>query len=122
VLVTKKGFTLIETLVALFIIAILLATAIKAIGIATSSIRDNYIKEIAAWIASNTYYKMKADKTYPALGETSQVITEANVNFIVTVTTIETGNSYFRNSQISVATQDQPNYVLFKTINFFSQY
>lgn len=65
-----KGFTLIEVMVALSIIAISLASLIKASGSHTRSAGYLKNKTLAHYVAMNEVTQMQIDKAWPDLGET----------------------------------------------------
>ncbi|MFN7093923.1 MAG: type II secretion system minor pseudopilin GspI, partial [Burkholderiales bacterium] len=62
------GFTLIECLVALLIIAIVLASTTRAMGLSVEDVRENYVREVANWVADNQINQYSLDGTYPNLG------------------------------------------------------
>lgn len=66
----SRGFTLIEVMVALTIIAISLASLIKASGGHTRSAGYLKNKTLAHYVAINEITQMQIDKAWPDLGET----------------------------------------------------
>ena len=64
-----RGFTLIEILVALAIIAIALAALIKASGSHTASVAYIKQKSIAHWVAMNEITELKIKQSWPAIGD-----------------------------------------------------
>ncbi|MFN8770242.1 MAG: type II secretion system minor pseudopilin GspI [Neisseriaceae bacterium] len=118
----KRGFTLIECLVALLIIAIVLASATRAIGMSVDDVRNNYIREAAMWIADNQITQFYLDNSYPNLGINKQEVNMANIDFIMTTNIQATGNQYFRRIVISVSEKNSPNYIIYHTVSFKSQY
>ena len=118
----NRGFTLIETLVALLIIAIVLSTASRAIGLAISDVKDSYSREVASWIAANEYSDIKILGEYPDLGNSKKNVTMIGIDYQVEIAIVATPNPYFRKIDIAVSKKDNPNYVLFRTVNFISQY
>ncbi|MBY0379999.1 MAG: type II secretion system minor pseudopilin GspI [Burkholderiales bacterium] len=116
------GFTLIECLVALLIIAIVLASATKAIGMSVEDVHNNYVREAAMWVANNQISQYYLDGTYPNLGVTKQNTNIANIDFIVNTDISATGNQYFRKVEISLSETKTPDYIIYKTVSFISQY
>jgi len=64
-----RGFTLIEILVALAIIAIALAALIKASGSHTASVAYLKQKSIAHWVAMNEITELQIKQSWPGKGE-----------------------------------------------------
>lgn len=118
----KTGFTLIECLVALFIVAIVLASATRAIGLIISDVHDSFVREVATWIASNESNIYSLNGTFPDLGVSTKEVASAGIKFNVTETVAETPNPYFRRIDIKISEQSQPDYIIFKTVNFVAQF
>ena len=116
------GFTLIECLVALFIIAIVLASSTRAIGLSVDDVREVYIRQVANWAVENQANQYLMDKIYPDLGQSKKDITLGGINLIVQSTISSTPNPFFRKIEISVAERKRPKHIMFKTVNFISQY
>jgi general secretion pathway protein I len=118
----QRGFTLIECLVALFIVAVVLASASRAIGVIISDVHDSFVREVATWVAENEYNTYTISGQYPPVGVQKKSITMAGVKFNVVETISNTPNPYFRKIEIAISETSTPNYAIFKTINFISQY
>lgn len=118
----KSGFTLIECLVALLIVAIVLASATRSIGMAVVDVKNSYAREAANWVADNQFNQFYLDGIYPDLGSSTKSTTMAGIDFVEKIDVIATPNQYFRRVEISVSEKSHPNYVLFKTVNFIAQY
>lgn len=116
------GFTLIECLVALFIIAIVLASSSRAIGIISSDLRDTFVIEVATWVAENEYNNLHIMNIFPDIGTQKKDISMSGINFVVTENVSTTQNNYFRKVEIVIAEQDTPDNSIFRTINFIAQY
>ena len=119
---SQKGFTLIECLVALLIVAIVLASATRAIGMAVEDVKDSYAREAANWVADNQYNQFYLDGQYPDLGNSTKNVNMAGIDFIVAIAITATPNQYFRRVEISVSEKKNPKYTLFRTVSFISQY
>ena len=118
----SRGFTLIECLVALMIIAIILASASRAIALAIDDVKDSYSREAASWVAGNQYEQYHLDGVYPDLGSSKTEIKMAGLDFIVNTTIAATPNPYFRRIEIGVSKKENPTYMLFQTVDFIAQY
>ncbi len=65
----NSGFTLLEVMVALFIVAIALGGAIKVMGNAAQNSSRLSNKTFAQWVALNQIAKLKIDKAWPKFDE-----------------------------------------------------
>lgn len=117
-----NGFTLIECLVALFIVAIVLASSSRAIGVISSDLRDTFVIETATWVASNEYNEIHIQKQFPNIGEIKKDLSMAGIDFTITEVVSNTQNPYFRKLEIIIAEKDTPENSIYRTINFISQY
>ena len=66
-----SGFTLLEVMVALFIVAIALGGAIKVMGNAAQNTSRLSNKTFAQWVGLNQVAKLNVEKAWPKLGETT---------------------------------------------------
>ncbi len=64
-----QGFTLIEVLVALAIVAITLAAGIKAAGALTDGVQRQTDVSAAQWCADNELTALKLSRQYPGVGD-----------------------------------------------------
>lgn len=97
-----RGFTLIEVLVALTILAVALAAAARAARIATDSAEETRIRSFATWVAHNRVAELTARGAFPATGTAKGSSTMAGVQFQWMQITSETANTHFRKSDITV--------------------
>lgn len=118
----QNGFTLIECLVALFIVAVVLASASRAIGLIISDVHDSFVREVATWVAENEYNQYLLDQKYPDLGVVKKQLSSAGVDFNVTETVLQTPNPYFRRLEITISEKSTPDHMIYKTVNFIAQY
>ncbi len=118
----RAGFTLIECLVALFIVTIVLASASRAIGLIISDVHDTFVREVATWVAENEYNMYFVNNEYPDIGAVKKKVSLASIDFDVSKTVKNTPNPYFRQIDIAISEQKTPDYVIFKTVVYVSQY
>jgi general secretion pathway protein I len=67
----NAGFTLIEVLVALTVIAFALAAIIRAVGVMTANTAHLKEKTYAHWIAMNRVAELRVTKAWPSVGDSS---------------------------------------------------
>jgi general secretion pathway protein I len=96
-----RGFTLIEVLIALAILAIALSAAIRASSVAVDSANETKLRTLATWIAQNRIAELRTGPQ-PGIGETTGRATMANVEFAWTQRVSSTPNSAFRKVEVAV--------------------
>lgn len=64
-----RGFTLLESLVALAIVAIALVSALRAMGATAQSTAALREHTLASWVAQNRLAMHRATAAWPAIGE-----------------------------------------------------
>lgn len=97
-----SGFTLIEVLIALAILSIALAAAMRATAMATTSAEEVKLRTYATWVAQNRAAEMTARRVFPAVGVENGQAEIAGIAFGWTASTNETPNSAFRKVEIAV--------------------
>jgi general secretion pathway protein I len=97
------GFTLLETLVALAILAIALAAVLRATGAATNHAGDMRIRLLADWVAQNRLALHAARGDWIQVGTANGEETEAGVRLLWKEEIINTPNPSFRRIEISVS-------------------
>jgi len=98
----SKGFTLIEVLVALTILAIALAAAGRAASVATDSAQEIRLRTLATWIAQNRVAELTATNSFPASGTVNGRSSMAGIEFEWRQVTAETPNAAFRKIELKV--------------------
>ncbi len=101
-----RGFTLIEVLIALAILAIALTAAIRAASVATDSANETKLRTLATWIAQNRIALVSTSAVFPAVGETDGRETMANIEFTWKQKISNTPNSAFRKIEVQVIRPD----------------
>ena len=118
---SRKGFTLIECMVALFLSAIVIASAVRSIKIITSDVHDAFVLEVATWIAENEYNQFTINKEYPEIGVYDKKVNNVGMDFDIKETVSGTENPYFRKITLDIKESGKKSYI-FHTINFLSKY
>ena len=98
----KSGFTLVEVLVALAILAIALAAAARAANVAIDSARETRLRTLATWIAQNRVAELTATNVFPATGTISGRGSMAGIDFEWQQLTSATPNAAFRKIELKV--------------------
>ena len=105
---TARGFTLIEVLVALGIVAIALMAGIQA----TSALTHNAMRQsdvmLAQLCAENEQVKIRLARQMPGVGTTSVECEQAGRHFISSVNVQPTPNPNFRRIDVQVMRDEQP--------------
>lgn len=96
------GFTLLETLVALAILAITLAAIFRATGAATNHAEEMRIRLLADWVAQNRLALHAARGDWLPVGIQSGEETQANIRLLWKETISSTPNPAFRRIEISI--------------------
>ena len=96
------GFTLIEVLVALTIVALCLAAGLRAAGAMTSNSDRLAINSLAQWCAENELTEMRLTKTFPGVGDNSASCAQMGRDFNVKLAVRSTPNPNFRRVEAQV--------------------
>jgi general secretion pathway protein I len=98
-----RGFTMIEVLVALAIIAVALAASLRAVGALANGEADLHRRLLAGWSADNELAQLRLTRTWPALGSHSFDCSQGNLRLICTDRVTATPNPLFRRVEVAVA-------------------
>lgn len=97
------GFTLIEVLVALTILAVALAAASRAMGILAAGSGELRERLLAQWVAQNRLAELQARHAWPDPGMLSGEAEQAELKLTWQETVSGTPNPAFRRVEIEVA-------------------
>src|SRR5580693_4672087 len=78
----RRGFTLIEVLIALAIVAIALAAGFRSVAQSANSASALKARTLALWVAENRLAGAQLETPSPALGERSGDETQAGASFV----------------------------------------
>ena len=98
----NKGFTLLEVLVALAIVAITLTGALRALGNtaqATTGLRE---RSLGDWVAQNRLTELRVTGAFPDVGTTEGEVVQAGERFIWRMEVERSPNPLFRKVNIIV--------------------
>jgi general secretion pathway protein I len=102
----QPAFTLIEVLVALAIVAITLATAIKASGALMRNGQRLAEVSAAQWCADNELSALKLTRQFPGVGDSDFACDQLGVAYRGTLVVRPTLNPNFRRVEASVSDAD----------------
>lgn len=97
-----RGFTLVEVLVALAIIAVALMAALRAAGQGTLTVGELRSRLLAGWVAENILAEQRALGAWPSPGTYRGTAKQGNMDFTWRTDITETANPSFRRANISV--------------------
>ena len=103
-----RGFTLIEVLVALGIVAIALVAGLQATAALTNNAQRQSDNLLAQICAENELVKVRLSKQMPGIGNTSVPCLQAERNLTVVLTVAPTPNPSFRRVDAQVFDNESP--------------
>lgn len=96
------GFTLVEVLVALTIVAIALMASIRAVGSLTQSAGDLRSRTLAQWSAENRLSQIRVQREFPSVGRRSFDCSQGDLPLRCQEDVFATPNASFRRLEIQV--------------------
>jgi len=118
----QRGFTLLESLVALAILAIALAAALRASAGSTDHVEAMRTRLLADWVAQDRLALHKVRGDYPDAGSQDGEETQAGMRLLWHEEVSGTPNPAFRRVEITVSSPDDPKHVLRKLVGFLTLY
>jgi general secretion pathway protein I len=120
-LLQARGFTLLETLVALAILAIALAAVMRATGAGTNHAEAMRMRVLADWVAQNRLAQHAARGDFLPPGIQNGEETQAGVRLLWKEDIGATPNPSFRRIEVSVYSPEDPEYALRRLSGFLVQ-
>jgi general secretion pathway protein I len=117
----RKGFTLIEILVAVAILAIALAATTRAASVATDGAVQTRQRLLATWAAQNRIAELRARGVFPNPATTTFGAEEGGLALGVEETVSETPNPGIRKVELAVTDGRDPARVLARLTGYVSQ-
>ena len=108
----NRGFTLVEILVALAIVAIGLAAAVRATYQVTAGAENARIRLVATWVAQDRLAEHSARADWLAPGTASGSASQGPFGFAWSEIVSATADPALRRIDITVAETGRPNYVV----------
>jgi len=116
-----KGFTLIEILVAVAILAVALAATTRAASVATDGAVETRQRLLATWAAENRIAELRARGVFPSPATTTSTTEEGGLALAVEETITTTPNPTIRRVDLAVTDARDPARVLARLTGYVSQ-
>ena len=97
------GFTLIEVLIAVAILAVALAATTRAASVATDGTLETRQRLLATWTAENRVAELKARAIFPAVAVTRLNAEQAGLALVIDEVVTETPNAGIRRVDLAVS-------------------
>jgi general secretion pathway protein I len=117
----SRGFTLVEILVAIAILAIALAATTRAAGVATDGALETRQRLLATWAAENRFAELRARRIYPNPGTTQYSAEQGGLALTLVEVVSDTPNPTMRRVDVAVADTRDPGRVLAKLTAYVAQ-
>jgi len=117
----KTGFTLIEILIAVVILAVALAATMRASGLATDGALESRQRLLATLAAENRVATIRALRIYPSVGTTRLTLEQGGIAMVMDETVSDTPNPVIRKVDLAVADARAPDRVLGRLSAYVSQ-
>ena len=115
------GFTLIEILVAVAILAVALAATTRAASLATDGALESRQRLLATWAAQNRVAELRARRLYPPVASTRLTTEQGGLALVIDETVSDTPNPTIRRVELAVADARAPGRVLGRLTAYVSQ-
>lgn len=114
----QAGFTLIEVLVALTIVAVALMASLRAVGSMSASAFDLRQRTLAQWSAENRLAQIRVQNEWPAVGRRTFDCSQAEAAMVCDEQVFQTPNAQFRRVEVSVYPAEGERVRLSRLIGF----
>ena len=117
----QRGFTLIEILVAIAILAVALAATTRAAGVATDGALETRQRLLATWAAENRVAELRARLLFPDPGTSKSSVTQGGLALALEETVTPTANPTIRRVDLAVSDARDENRVLTRLTAYVAQ-
>lgn len=115
------GFTLIEILVAVAILAVALAATTRAASLATDGALETRHRLLATWAAQNRVADLRARRIYPPGATTRLDATQGGLALVIEEAVTDTPNPTIRRVDLAVSDARDPGRILTRLTAYVSQ-
>jgi general secretion pathway protein I len=106
--IRRKGFTLLEVLVALVIVGTALGASLRAIGSLTQNSSGLRASMMATWSAENRLAQIRLAREWPPFGRRSFDCPQGELRLLCEEDVLPTPNPFFRRVEVSVFDAEDP--------------
>ncbi len=115
-----RGFTLLEVLIAVAILAVALAATTRAASLATDGTLETRHRLLATWAAENRVAELRARSIFPAIATTRLTTEQGGLTLAVEETVTDTPNPAIRRVDLAVTLARDPSRVLSRLTAYVS--
>ena len=115
---SRRGFTLIEILVALAILAVALAAAVRSAGVAADTTLGLKDRVVAGWIVQDRVAEYAVRPLWPDIGTRQGNADQAGVQFVWRETVSGTPNPRFRRIEVQVFPARTPDHAAARLVGY----
>ncbi len=113
-----RGFTLIEVLVALAILAVALAAAVRAAGIAADGTLELKERLLGMWVAEDRLANYATQPLWPSVGAGQGDVDQAGTRFTWHEAVSDTPNPRFRRVEVQVFSARAPTHAIATVVGY----
>jgi general secretion pathway protein I len=119
--IRTRGFTLLETLVALAIVGIAMAAAMRSIQFSVDAVTDLKARTAAGWVAQNLAGELRATRAFPEMGATHGHAVQGRQKFLWRREVGGTPNYSFRRVEIKVFLPERPEHAVARQVVYVAR-